>query len=270
MTRRPFSPAGIAETDRPEKFLRRQAEVLPLLLHGIGQFFHAIIEAGDGDPAVMVMYGGDDAGKHANGILRGAPEQPRMEVAVGSLDPDLVIEEAAQRRGDGRRLGIPHAGVADERDVGGKLAAMGLDPGRQMLGAALFLALDQERDVERQRSRHRLPGPARLDEGHHLAFVVGGAARDNRLAAVGKGRDPRLERRRLPQIERIDRLHVVVTVKHDAAAIVAGRRALGRRRWDARRWDGLRRRCRGPKFRSRDAPRRRGNPRHRRGRWRST
>ena len=222
-----FFAGGNAEPDLPEKPLRRQVERLPLLAHRIGKLLHAVVEAGNGDPAVVVMDGGDDLGEHANGIPGGAAEHARMQVAVGRLDLDLLVEEAAQRRGDGRRLRVPHAGVADEGDFGGKLAAMGLDPGRQMLGAAFLLALDQERHVEGQRSRHRLPRAAGLDERHHLAFVVAGAARNDRLAPVRERGDPRLEGRRLPEVERIDRLDVVVTIEQHAAAMPAHRRALG-------------------------------------------
>ena len=71
---------------------------------------------------------------------------------------------------------------------------------------------------ERQLAGHRLPGAAGLHEGHQLAFVVAGPARDDRLASVRQGGDARLEGRRLPQIERIDRLHVVMAVEQHAAA----------------------------------------------------
>ena len=62
---------------------------------------------------------------------------------------------------------------------------------------------------DRQRARHRLPGAAGLDEGHQLAFVVGGAAAEDHHGASPFG-DHRLERRGLPELQRIDRLHVVV------------------------------------------------------------
>ena len=82
-----------------------------------------------------------------------------------------------------------------------------------MLGAALLLAFHHHGDVERQLAGDRLEGAAGLDERHGLAFVVAGAARDDDLAATVERLDARLERRRLPQIERIDRLHVVMPVE---------------------------------------------------------
>ena len=55
----------------------------------------------------------------------------------------------------------------------------------QVLRADFFLAFDQEGDVDRQRTRHGYPCPARLDEGHQLTLVVLRAARDDNLATVG-------------------------------------------------------------------------------------
>ena len=124
---------------------------------------------------------------------------------------------------------------------------------------------------ERQLAGHRLEGAAGLDEGHHLAFVVAGAARDDDLAAVGQRRDARRERRRVPQIERIDRLHVVVAVEQHARAlaVAARRRPCRRRSGDLRsdaRW--FRSRCRpDPWPQTRRPP---GTPCCRPGRSRST
>ena len=58
--------------------------------------------------------------------------------------------------------------------------------------------------VDLQQALHR------LDLDVDLAFVVTGAARENVVAA-----DLRLEGRRLPLVERVGRLHVVVAVEKD-------------------------------------------------------
>ena len=84
------------------------------------------------------------------------------------------------------------------------------------MGAALLLALDHHGDGQRQRAGHGLEGAAGLDEGHHLTFVVAGTARDDGLASVRQCRDARRERRRLPEIERVDRLHIVMAVEQNA------------------------------------------------------
>ena len=48
---------------------------------------------------------------------------------------------------------------------------------------------------------------------HQRPLVVLGAARDDDLAAVGMVGDDGLERRSGPQVQRIDRLHVIVAIK---------------------------------------------------------
>ena len=112
----------------------------------------------------------------------------------------------------------------------------------------------------------RLPGPAGLDEGHQLSLVVGGAAGDDPLRAVDRF-DARLERRRLPLGQRVDRLDVVVTVEEDmrSARREPGR---GRRPWDGPWSGGPRRRSRGRPVRPPASPPPRGRCRDRRDRWR--
>ena len=190
------------------------------------QLLHAVVEARNGDAAVVVVHGGENAREHADRVLRRAAEQAGMQVAVGAGELDLLVDQPAQRGRHHRRLRIPHAGVADQREVELELVGIVLDEAEQVLRAALLLALDHHGDRQRQRAGHRLEGAAGLDEGHHLAFVVAGAARDDDLAAVGQRRDARRERRRLPQVERIDRLHVVMAVEQHARALC---------RWPCRR-----------------------------------
>ena len=63
------------------------------------------------------------------------------------------------------------------------------------------------------------PGAAGLDEGHQLALVVGGAAGADHAAAVGERVDLRIEGLRVPQVQRVDRLHVVVAVEKEAGPV---------------------------------------------------
>jgi hypothetical protein len=94
-----------------------------------------------------------------------------------------------------------------------ELGSVLLEERHEILRADLLLALDQDRDVDRQRTRDLLPGPAGLHKGHQLALVVLGAARDDDLASIGVIGDHGFERRTMPEIERIDRLHIVVAVE---------------------------------------------------------
>src|SRR6185437_2084898 len=85
-----------------------------------------------------------------------------------------------------------------------------------MLRAALLLALDHGGDRQRQLAGDRLVGAASLDEGHGLAFIVAGPARDDDFAPPSQRLDARLERRGLPEAERVDWLHVVMPVEQHA------------------------------------------------------
>ena len=210
---RPFSPAGMRRPDLAQEVLRGEAQAAPLLQHLASGSRHAVVEAAERDAPVGVVQVGDDPREDADRVLRAAAEQAGMQVPVGAAHDDLLIDHAAQRRRDHGRVLVPHAGVADQHDVGLQFGLVGLHEFRQVLGAVLLRALDQEGDADRQRAGDGLPGPAGLEEGHHLAFVVAGAARDDDLAAVRQRGEPRLEGRRLPQVERIDRLDVVMAVE---------------------------------------------------------
>src|SRR5215831_16179796 len=63
-------------------------------------------------------------------------------------------------------------------------------------------------DRERQFAGDGGECATRLDESHHLAFVIAGPPRHDDLAAVRQRGDAWCKRRRLPKIERIDGLHV--------------------------------------------------------------
>ena len=158
-----------------------------------------------------------------------------MQVAVGRLQRHLRIGHAAQPRGDRRRIDVPHAGVADQRQVGGELRLVGGQERFEVGAADFLLALDQHGDARRDAAGGLLPGAQRLEEHHRLALVVHRAARDEALAARAVDQ-LRLERRAVPELQRIDRLHVVVAVEQDVRPVVAGRRRRdARRRRDGRR-----------------------------------
>ena len=182
----------------------------------------AIVKARDGDAAIGVVHGRQNVGEHMDRIARGAAEQAGMQVPIGTGEPDLFIDQAAQRRGDRRRLRVPHAGVANQGQVAAQFRSIVPHKAEQMLRAALLLALDHHGDIQRQRAGDRPESAAGLDESHGLAFVVAGAAGDDDLAATIEGLDPRLEWRRPPQVERVDRLHVIMAVEQHPRRVAVG------------------------------------------------
>ena len=149
-----------------------------------------------------------------DGVRGRAAEHARMQVAVGAPDHDLLADQPAQHGGDGGRVGVPHAGVADEREVGLELVRVGVDEGGKRRRTGLLLALEQNRHVAGQAAR-LAEGANGLDERHELALVVAGPARHDPLAVA----DLRLERIARPERQRVDRLHVVMAVEQDVRGI---------------------------------------------------
>ena len=81
-------------------------------------------------------------------------------------------------------------------------------------GARLLLALEHVAHVDRHRATRREEARGGHHVGVDLALVVGRAAREDPVAD-----DDRLERRRRPQVERVDRLDVVVAVDDDRRGV---------------------------------------------------
>ena len=195
-----------------------EAELLPQRRHVLGHVDHALIEMGQRDPALVVVQTIEDRGEHMDRVACRAAEHARMKVAIGGRDGDLLAHEAAQHRGDGGGVAVPHARIAHEREITGEFVLVGLEEGMQRWGARFLLALQQDRDRDRQAAGLVDPGARRLDERHELALVVGCAARDDNLRAILAGDHGRVEGVTFPQVQRIDRLHVVVTVEQNVRA----------------------------------------------------
>ena len=87
----------------------------------------------------------------------------------------IVISEKARPRRKaviGGCILVPLSGIADEREVGRKLIAVGGEEGGKARASRFLLALDEHADIDGEGTMLGEPGAACLDEGHHLAFVV--------------------------------------------------------------------------------------------------
>ncbi len=214
--------ARIFQADLAEEFLDRETELVPHL----GDFFRhvddAVVETGQGHLAVFIVQAGNDRGDDVVRVLSRATIGAGMQVAAGRLDDDLVADHAAQHDGNSRCFSVPHAGVAHERKVAGKFVLVGFKERMKRRRTRLFLTFEQDRHVDRQVAGFFEIGAGRFDEGHQLALVVGGTAGNDDLAAVRLCLDGRVERVALPQVQRIDRLNVVVAVEQDMRSRLAG------------------------------------------------
>lgn len=210
---------GNVEPDRSQKRIGSDIQRLPLRELFGRRLLDAVIKARNGYPAGLVVQGGHDLGEHANGVRDRPAVDARVEVARRACNYELVAGEATQHRGDGGRILVPLAGVANEHEIGFELVAILGEEVRERRRAALFFALDQHRNGDRQIARNLFPGPCRLEEGHQLTLVVFGAPSDDHVAVARLIRDARLERRRLPEIKRIRRLYVIMAVEQDVRHI---------------------------------------------------
>ena len=173
-----------------------------------------IVETIDGHPAVERVQAGHQARDRGGGIGHGTAEKPGVEVAFRAAQDGLAAGDAAQAVAERGHAGSDHAGVGNGDDVAAEFVAM-VEEERSEAGAADFLlAFEQEDQIHRQFAAFAQRFLDTQHMGHHLALVVGGTARPDPAIA-----DFRLKRIAGPQVQRIDRLHVIVTVnEHRAAA----------------------------------------------------
>src|SRR5947209_4763171 len=181
-----------------------------------------VIKAGNGDVAVLVKDAAEDACQNPDWILRAAAKDAGMQIAVSGFDLDLVIDQSTQRGGYCRGVRVPHAGVANQREIGLELAPVLFKKWHEILRADFFFTFNDHGDVDRQRPGHGFPGPAGFDEGHQLALIVLGAARNDDFASIGVRGNRGLERRTVPKIERVNRLYVIMTIEQHVRPAFAG------------------------------------------------
>ena len=135
---------------------------------------------------------------------------------IGALHVNLAVNDAAQSDAQSRQFRSEQLGVADDRGIGLERVRMLLDVRFDVLAAHLFFAFNQKPDVHRQAAialHQRFHG---FNEDPNLPLVIGGAASINVVSA-----DLGLERRRLPFVDRIGRLDIVMPVQKERG--LAGR-----------------------------------------------
>src|SRR4029450_6450730 len=112
-----FFTVRVLEPDRTQELLCRQIECLEIGLDVGWQIFHTIIKTRNGDAALVVPHRTENFGQKAKWILCGTPENAGMKIPISADNLDAFVNEASQRGGHGRRLLIPHGGIAYERQV---------------------------------------------------------------------------------------------------------------------------------------------------------
>jgi hypothetical protein len=172
-------------------------------------------QALDRDLSVVVVQGGQDPRERRDRVDRGSAVCAAVDRQVQRADRDDAIDDAADAGLERRdaRPPVPPVGHADH--VRQQELPVPLDEERQVLGAGLLLALDQDLDGHR---RPASPGAQGRRVDHDAALVVGRAPPVHpALANLG------LERRAGPLVERPLGLHVVMGVQqHRGGAFRTG------------------------------------------------
>ena len=191
--------------------VERRAAEHPAL--GAGEVDDVIVEARDGDVAVLVDQGVDHLAEGVDRVHDRAAVVTGVDILVRSRDADLHVLHAAHAGVDGRNLVGDHRGVGNENQVAGEFLAVGLHPCSQARGTDFLFALDHKLDVV---AEFLLADQVfeHLDVHEVLALVVVRTA-----APDGAVLDDRFVRLCVPELERFFRLDVIVAVDHDGGGL---------------------------------------------------
>ena len=159
-----------------------------------------------------MVQAGDDPREGRGGVRHRAAVDAGVQVGGRAGDAQLQRRDAAQAVGESGHAGREHPGVRDGDDIAAQLLAVRGEKLLEMRAADFLLALDEDDEIHGQPAGFAQRLADAHDVGKDLSFVVRRAAgKDDAVF------DPRLEGRRVPQLQRIDRLHVVVPVDHHGA-----------------------------------------------------
>ena len=186
---------------------REPAALLALLF---GERFHILIKTGNLDEAVIVEDLAQQVAQGHRRIFHRAAENAGVQVARRAVQLDFKCNDAAQRIGERGMFRAGHAGVRDDDGVAFQFGTIFFQKDGKVFAADFLLTFNHKSQVAGQGSSGFEIGLDGLQVGEVLALVVGAAARVN-----GTSLNARLERRRIPQVERLGRLHVVVAVYHE-------------------------------------------------------
>ena len=165
------------------------------------------VKTRNGDTAIFVAQAGQQLAQGHGRVVHRTAVDAGVQIARRALRFDLHRADAAQGVGQRRMFQVRDAGVGNHDGVTTEFIAVFPQKRRETLAANFLLTFDDKGQVAAQR---RVRFQVRLDGfevGEVLAFVIAGAAGEERAAF-----DARLERRRFPKLERFGGLNVVMAV----------------------------------------------------------
>ena len=174
---------------------------------GLRQLDHVVVEAGDVDAAVGALQGGNDRTQGVGRVVDGTAVHARVEVQSAARDVELEVDQASKSDRDRREVALEEARVRDNGEIGLQTVAICLQPRIQVDRARFLFAFEYELQVHGQGFLSRQERFRGADMHREVALAVGRTASQHAAFL-----HDRLERRRLPEIQRIHRLDVVVAV----------------------------------------------------------
>ena len=166
------------------------------------------------------MERGDHGGERIRRIDDRTAVAARVQVNVRVAHIHLHVGDPAKPHGERWKIPLKKSCVADDHGVAAAALRVRRHPALKVDGARLLLALKDVLHVDRQRTPRAEERLKRGEVDDDLSLIVGRAAAEH--AAIS---NDRLEWTRLPKVERVARLHVVVPVDDD--------------RWQLRIFDSL-------------------------------
>ncbi len=205
-----FLPAQGRRAGHLEQLGFLQRKMLPRLPFPRRERLHVLVKAVDLDLEILVVQARDQTREDGDRVFHCTAENARVQIVVGPGHGDLNRAQAAQAVGERRMPRCDHRRVGDDDDVAGQAVAVGVEEWREIRAADFLLALDEQDQVHRQVALFLQRVLDAEDVGEDLPFVIAGAPRgDDAVFDAG------VERRPMPEIKRIDRLHVVMAVDQD-------------------------------------------------------
>ena len=197
-------PQAVGPFDR--RLIKGDARELAAL--AVAERPHAVVETGHQDVAGWIFEVGEDLRERLGGVGRDAAEVAGVEIGAGRFDPELEVDQAAERVGDRGEPLCHHRRVTDDAVVGFEPVLVGAHEFLEIRAADFFFAFGDHLKVQRQLAGRAQPGMDRLPVERDLPLVIGCSAPEEQAVLLA-----RLERWRCPKVQWVDRLDVIVPVE---------------------------------------------------------
>ena len=143
-----------------------------------------------------------------------------MQIFVWSGYRDFFAQETAKHRSDGWNPTVKKTRVTNQRNICSNFVFVFLHKGNEAGRSAFFFAFKEKRDLARQFAMLSNPSPTRFHKCHQLALIVASPTRADYFPFFSLF-NCRIKRIPVPQVQRINRLHIVVTIEKQMGFVFA-------------------------------------------------